>query len=76
GAAFLPSGYAPLACAVMAVLHGMLGFPPRILWSFKPPERSRFLIFAQYAVDLQALRDQGKQMGVHTTDDKQPAKSV
>lgn len=76
GAAFLPPGYAPLACAVIAILHGMLGYPPRMLWSFKPPDRARFLISAKYALDLQALRDQGKQMGVHKTDDKQPVKSV
>jgi len=60
GAAFLPPGYAPLACAVIAILHGMLGYPPRILWSFKPSDRARYLISANYALDLQALRDQGK----------------
>jgi hypothetical protein len=48
---------------VIAILHGMLGYPPRILWSFKPPERARFLISSKYALDLQALRDQGKQTG-------------
>ncbi|RIK82022.1 hypothetical protein DCC62_00885 [candidate division KSB1 bacterium] len=64
GAAFLPPGYAPLASAVIAILHGMLGYPPRILWSFKPPERARFLISTKYALDLQALRDQGKQMDI------------
>lgn len=56
--------------------HGMLGYPPRILWSFKPPERARFLISSKYAVDLQALRDQGKQIATHKTGVKQPVKSV
>jgi hypothetical protein len=62
GAALYPPGYAPLACAVTAILHGMLGYPPRILWSCRPKNNSRFLVSSKFMLDLQALRDQGNRM--------------
>lgn len=56
-------GIAPPAAAVLATVHGLRGGFPKLVWIYQSPH-DRTLYTVSQVIDLQALRDWGRQIRV------------